>query len=77
MSLVELDLVALTVDLPAHGLKAGDVGTIVAVYPDGEAFEVEFVTGRGTTQAVATLRAGQLRPLGRCDLLTSRPVDAA
>ena len=46
MTLQNLDVVALTEDLPAHGLKQGDLGTIVEVYaPD--ALEVEFVTASG------------------------------
>lgn len=35
--------VALTCDLPSHGLVRGDVGTAVLVHGNGAAFEVEFV----------------------------------
>ena len=48
----EHDLVVLTEDLPTEGLKAGDVGTVVHVYADGNAYEVEFVTGAGQTLAL-------------------------
>lgn len=42
-----LDVVALTEDLPEEKLYEGQVGTIVEVYNNGEAFEVEFVDGTG------------------------------
>ncbi len=35
----------------------GDVGTVVHVYRDGQAYEVKFVTSEGHTAAVATLEA--------------------
>jgi len=40
----EHDLMVLRRDVPAHGLKAGDVGVVVGVYPEG-GLEVEFVNG--------------------------------
>ena len=33
----------LTEPVPAEGLEPGDVGTVVHVYADGKAYEVEFV----------------------------------
>jgi hypothetical protein len=61
----ELDAVALTCDLPDHGLKRGDVGTTVLVRGNGAAFEVEFVgyDGHGHTVALATLECDQVRSL--------------
>ena len=59
----ELDTVALTCDLPAHGLQHGDVGTAVLVHGDGVAFEVEFVGYDGHTVALVTLEGSQVRPL--------------
>ncbi|MGE3510899.1 MAG: DUF4926 domain-containing protein [Vicinamibacterales bacterium] len=47
--------------LPGSGLLAGDVGTVVHVYPDAVAFEVEFLWLDGSTAAVATVKAGALR----------------
>ena len=71
-----LDTVVVTEDLPAHGLKRGDVGAVVQVYlPD--AIEVEFVTASGHTQAVVTLTTRQVRPVGPKDLLAVRRLDAA
>ena len=55
----ELDVVALTTDVPGKGLSRGHVGTVVQVYaPD--AFEVEFVDRAGRTYALVTLRADQV-----------------
>ena len=39
------------------GLKAGDVGTIVYIQGNGEAFEVEFLKSDGYTVAIATVSA--------------------
>ncbi len=58
----ELDRVVLLRDLPEQRLRAGDVGTVVMVYRDGEAFEVEFLTLGGDTHALATLPMSALRP---------------
>lgn len=59
--LKELEVVVLIVDLPLHHLTAGDLGTIVFVYNQDEAYEVEFVATDGSTIAVETLRPDQLR----------------
>lgn len=59
----EHDRVVLTVPVPAQGLEAGDVGTVVHVYPDGSAYEVEFITLEGKTVAVVTLEASDVRPV--------------
>ncbi len=48
-----LDVVVLNEDLPAHGLKRGDLGTVVEVYSPA-AIEVEFVTASGRTQGLVT-----------------------
>jgi hypothetical protein len=42
---------------------AGDVGTIVLVYDNDVAFEVEFVASDGTTRAVTILGANDIRPV--------------
>jgi hypothetical protein len=44
-----LDVVALTVDLPAYKLCRGQVGTVVELLADGAAFEVEFSDRDGRT----------------------------
>ena len=55
MMIKEHDRVVLTAPVPAEGLEVGDVGTVVHVYPDCKAFEVEFTTLDGKTAAVATV----------------------
>lgn len=59
----ELDVVALVGDRPGEGLAAGDLGTVVMVYADGEAYEVEFISLTGETIALLTLEARDVRPV--------------
>jgi hypothetical protein len=73
----ELDVVALTSDLPEFGLKRGDVGTAVLTHGDGAAFEVEFVGYDGRTIALLTLDKSQVRPLCARDIPHAREVAAA
>ena len=54
-----LDVVALTEDLPANGLRRGQVGTVVELLDDG-VFEVEFADNEGRTYATLALKIGQL-----------------
>lgn len=68
----ELDTVVLARDLKAHSLRRGDVGAVVHRYADGEAFEVEFVTGEGATVAVVTLTEDDVRPMRREEILHVR-----
>lgn len=58
-----LDTVAVAADIPAHGLTAGEVGAVVEVLGQGEAFEVEFCDPSGITYGLHALRADQLIPL--------------
>lgn len=64
-----LDLVVLERDIDEHGLKRGDVGTIVHCYGKGEAFEVEFMTADGQTIAVVTLTRDEIRPFKPNEIL--------
>lgn len=54
------DVVALTADLPEENLEQGQVGAIVEIYNNGEAFEVEFVDKSGQTYGLITLRPKQI-----------------
>ena len=72
MMIKELDVVVLVKDLKEHHLKRGDVGTVVHIYADGTAFEVEFMIGDGKTIAVATLDAHDIRPMREMDILHVR-----
>jgi hypothetical protein len=68
----ELDCVALTVNLSAHGLAAGDVGAVVHVYEGGRSYQVEFTTFDGTTIALPKVSADQIRPLGKQEIHHTR-----
>ena len=76
-SINELDAVALTCDLPKHGLVRGDVGTVVLVHGSGAAFEVEFVGYDGHTVALLTLEGFQVRPLQTRDIPHARELATA
>ena len=69
----ELEIVVLTHDVPSSGLRAGDVGAVVHRYP-AVGYEVEFVSGAGTTLAVLTLCEDDLRPLAAEEILHVRPL---
>jgi Domain of unknown function (DUF4926) len=68
----EHDLAALREDLPAFGLIAGDIGTVVFVHAGGAAYEVEFMTADGRTLAVETLLAQQVEPVSGETILHAR-----
>ncbi len=68
----EHERIVLTIAQPDENLEAGDVGTIVHVYADGQAYEVEFLALDGRTNAVATVRADNLRRVTRHDMTHAR-----
>lgn len=67
-----LDVVVLTRDLPAHGLRRGDLGAVVELRGP-EAFVVEFVAVSGRTQALVTLAPSDIRQVGDGDLVALLP----
>ena len=69
----ETDVAVLTVDLPAHGLKAGDVGTIIMVH-GRSGYEVEFTTLAGETIAVVPVDATQMRPIANREVAHVRTI---
>lgn len=69
--------IVLTQDLPAAGLEAGDVGVVVHVHPGGEAYEVEFLSLDGSTVAIETLTASQVRGANHRDIPHVRSARAA
>lgn len=76
MSFQPLDVAVLNTDLPAQGLKRGDLGAVVDVYgPD--AIEVEFVAASGRTKALITLKSSDIREVGDDDLVAVRPAGAS
>jgi Domain of unknown function (DUF4926) len=68
----EHDRVVLKKEIAEQGLKTGDVGTVIHVHKNGEAFEVEFVALDGETLAIATLGASQIRPVQRKEITHAR-----
>ncbi|TLD42067.1 MAG: hypothetical protein JETT_1635 [Candidatus Jettenia ecosi] len=54
------DVVALTVDLPEYNLWRGQVGTVVEILANGEAYEVEFSDREGRTYESLGLRPDRL-----------------
>ena len=58
----EHDSIRLTVDLPEHGLKAGDDGAVVHIFEPDTSFLVEFFTADGDTIDVVYVERTQIRP---------------
>lgn len=62
-----LDVVALLEDVPAEGLRRGEVGTVVEVFAEHTgspgAYLIEFSGDDGETYAFADLRPDQLMKL--------------
>jgi hypothetical protein len=75
MRLRELETVVLQRDLPEHGLKKGDLGTVVMRQRSG-AVEVEFLRASGQTQAVVSLETGDVRKASDHDVIAARPSES-
>ncbi len=73
----ELDCVILTTDIDEEDLKAGDAGTIVHMYPGGDAFIVEFLTLDGDTVALVDVLPSQARPVTSKDITHARRMEVA
>jgi hypothetical protein len=73
----ELDVVVLSEPWVEHALEKGDVGTVVHVLRENEAYEVEFVTLKGATAALVTLKPSQFRAVEQRDMLHVRDWPAA
>ncbi|MBC8867918.1 MAG: DUF4926 domain-containing protein, partial [Planctomycetes bacterium] len=59
--IAEHSLVVLDQEPDHEKLHRGDVGTVVHAYKGGAAYEVEFVDGGGSTVALITVDAGDIR----------------
>lgn len=70
--ITEHSLVVLDCDPPDEKLNRGDVGTVVHVYKDGKAYEVEFVDGGGSTVALITVESGDIRRIEPGEVLHAR-----
>ena len=73
----EHERVVLTQPIPDEALEAGDVGTVVHVYSDGLAYEVEFIMLDGKTAAVVTVEAPQIRSVGKREIAHARTLAPA
>lgn len=71
MKFEKLECVVLSHDICEHGLREGDLGTVVEIYPE-DGVEVEFVRGSGATQALLTLSEQDIRKIDTHDLLATR-----
>jgi hypothetical protein len=72
----EHDSVVLQRDLPEHGLKSGDVGTVVMLHAS-DGYEVEFIALDGETLAVTSLAVNEVRPIARGEIAHARTIEAA
>ena len=70
----ELDRVVLQTDLDEHGLKTGDIGTVVLTHSGSKGYEVEFITLEGETVTVTSLFAEQVRAVRSGEIAHARPL---
>ena len=68
--------VVLLRDVPEEGLRAGDIGVVVEVFPRRESvppgYIVEFMTLTGETVAVVDVTADIVRPVSERDMPQAR-----
>ena len=68
----ERDQVVVVEDLRNLSVRAGDIGTVVHVYPARQAYEVEFVLLTGKVIGVVTLEAGKIRAICEGEIAHAR-----
>jgi hypothetical protein len=68
----EFDQVALTTDLPEYHLKAGDVGVVVDITPNGNQYTIEFFNFDGDTVAVVPVAPSHVRQLSSREITHAR-----
>ena len=66
--------VVLLKDVPDKKLSVGDVGTIVHAYHNPEGYEVEFFALDGSTLAIETLSAHDIREATDHEILHARTI---
>jgi 3-deoxy-D-manno-octulosonate 8-phosphate phosphatase KdsC-like HAD superfamily phosphatase len=69
--------VALSVDLPEHGLKAGDIATVVEFHEakGRKGYSLEIFNAAGDTIAVIAVEESQIVPLRNDEILHVRHLD--
>ena len=73
----EHECIVLTRSLPAEGLKAGDIGTVVHIHKGGMGYEVEFMTLAGETITVVAVARNHVRSIARRDIAHVRELQSA
>ena len=68
----EFDQVVIIEDLPKYQLVSGDLGTVVMIHGDHTGYELEIFSADGQTLDVVTVKAAQVRPVNREDVLHVR-----
>ena len=74
----EHEQIVLTSDIrgdEGEELRAGDVGAIVHIHPEEQAFVVEFMALDGHTVAIATVLPSQARPISSVDIVHTRTME--
>ena len=66
------DSVVVVEDLHEFSVRAGDIGTVVHVYPEQRAYEVEFVSLTGLAVGVATLASHKVRTVHEGEIAHAR-----
>jgi hypothetical protein len=72
--ITEFEQVVLVEDVPAHHLKAGDVGTVVDITPNKKQLTLEFFNFEGDTIAVVPITPSQIRPVRSDEIMHARQV---
>lgn len=57
----EFEQAVLLIDLPAEGLVAGDIGTVVDITTNGQSATLEFFNAAGETIAMVLVGVDQVR----------------
>ena len=73
----EYEQIVLTADVlgdEGEELKPGDVGSILYIHPNQEAFVVEFISLDGEAAVIATVRSSQARAVTGTDFTHSRTI---
>ena len=70
------DRIVLVENLPDLSFLSGDVGTVVEIYGDGEAYEIEFFALDGSTLDVKTVASNLVKPVSANMILHIRELAA-
>jgi hypothetical protein len=71
----EFEDAVLMIDLPEHGLKAGDLGTVVDIDKTGQQAILEFFSLDGKTLAVVPVLMSDIRPVSSKEIAHARSIE--